>query len=82
MFAFFKRRRERQRLVATDADALMANLGPAAYYEARSRAFEARRRAIIDGNRPDQHWDLVRRIIGRRTGHDGLDTATRYLTRK
>lgn len=82
MLAFLKKRREHQKQAAADAEALVARFGEAAYYEARSRALEARRQAVIDGNRPDEHWDRVRRIIGRKTGRDGLDTATRYLTRK
>ena len=49
---------------------------------ARSRAFKVRKRAVIDGNWPDQHWDRVRRIIGHKTGRDQLDVATRYLTRE
>jgi hypothetical protein len=81
MFAFLSRRRERERQAAADAEALMARLGPGAYHEARLRAREAWTRAVIDGNRPVMHWDRVRRIIGRKSGRDQLDAATRYLMR-
>jgi hypothetical protein len=82
MFAFLKRRRERRKQAAVDAEALIAQLGEGAYGEARSRARDARMRAVIDGNRPDRHWDRVRRIVGHKTGRDQLDTATRYLIRE
>jgi integrase/recombinase XerD len=82
MYAFLKVWRERRKQAAADAEVLMARLGAEAYQEARSRAREARKRAVIDGNRPDQHWDRVRRIIGRKAGRDQLDPATRYLGRK
>ncbi|HUN97162.1 MAG TPA: hypothetical protein VMU69_13155 [Bradyrhizobium sp.] len=54
MLAFVKRWRERQRRAAADADALMAGFGKGAYGEARSRARDARRSAIMDGNRSDR----------------------------
>jgi hypothetical protein len=82
MLAFLKRRHARERQAVADAEALIASHGVAAYQEARSRARDARTRAVIDGNRPDGHWDRVRQIIGRRTGHDALDSATRYLAGK
>lgn len=82
MFGFLKRRREWQRQAAADAAALMATLGEGAYGEARARARDAQTRAVSEGNRPDQHWHRVRRIIGRKTGRDQLDVATRFLTRR
>lgn len=78
--AFFRRRRERKRLALADARALMARFGDSAYHEARSRAHDARQTRIVDANRPENHWDRVRRIIGREIRRDALDTATRYLT--
>ena len=80
MFGFFKRYRARRDQAAADADALIAQHGEAAYGEARERARQSRQGKIVDGNRPEGHWDRVRRIIGRKTGRDGVDTATRYLT--
>lgn len=55
LLAFFKRRRERARQAEADADELMLWFGTEAYYEARSRTLEARRRAVVDGNRADDH---------------------------
>jgi hypothetical protein len=65
--------------VAEDASRLIARFGLAAYDEARSRARDARLGNVIDGNRPEGHWDRVRAEIARRTGRVHVDTATRYL---
>jgi hypothetical protein len=73
-------RMEARRQAETDADALMHRFGEAAYEEARARARQARERVILDLNRPEGHWDRVRRIIGERSGRGQLDTGTRYLT--
>jgi hypothetical protein len=80
MFGPLHRYRERQAQTAVDAEALIAQFGDSAYGKARRRAREARQGAIIDGNRSADHWDCVRMIIGRKTGRDSLDTATRYLS--
>ena len=58
---------------------MIARFGDEAYYEARDRMLSARKGSIVDGNRSADHWDRVRAIIGRKTGHNGLDTSTRYL---
>lgn len=79
MFLFFRANRIRRELAAADADALIAQYGESAYGEARQRAHQARRGEVVDGDRPEGHWDRVRRIIGRKTDRPGLDTATRYL---
>lgn len=74
------RRRAPTSLVAEDAAALIAAYGESAYDQARTRAREERLGKTIDGNRPRDHWDSVRREIARLTGRQtGLDTATRYL---
>jgi hypothetical protein len=73
-------RTEARRQAEMDADSLMHRFGEGAYEEARTRARQARDGAILDLNRPDGHWDRVRRIIGARSGRDQLDTGTRYLT--
>ncbi len=66
-------------IVESDVTALMQSFGDGAYDEARTRARGARLGEVVDGNRPDGHWDRVRKEIGRRTGRQiGLDTATRY----
>lgn len=73
------RKRSSLNLVESDVVALIQSFGAAAYDEARTRAHEARLGKVVDDNRPDGHWDKVRREIGRRTGRQvGLDTATRY----
>lgn len=79
MFAFLRQNRQARRLAAADAAALIARFGDGAYGEARHRAWEIRQGSTFDENRPEGHWDRVRRIIGRKTGRGGLDTATRYL---
>lgn len=67
-------------LVVADAEALIASLGDGAYEEARKRAREQRIGQVIEANRPDGHWDRVRREIVRRIGRvTHVDTATRYL---
>lgn len=66
-------------LLESDVNSLLQAFGNGAYDEARTRAREARLGKVVDGNRPDGHWDKVRREIARRTGREvGLDTATRY----
>jgi hypothetical protein len=73
------RNRSSLNLVESDVVALIQSFGDAAYDEARTRARDARLGRVVDGNRPNGHWDKVRREIGRRTGRQGgLGTATRY----
>lgn len=79
MFTLLRLYRDRRALAAADADSLIAHYGAAAYGHARERAHRARQSIIVDANRPDGHWDRVRRIIGRKTDRQGLDTPTRYL---
>jgi hypothetical protein len=71
IFRWLRKRREVARRVSADADALIEEFGPRAYYEARDRARERVPR--------DPHWDLVRREIGERMNRKFVDTATRYL---
>lgn len=79
MFGIFARHRRLKQQAKADAEALIARFGDGAYWEAREHCGLARRGVTVDGNRPAAHWDRVRMIIGRKTGRDGLDTATRYL---
>jgi hypothetical protein len=74
-----KQSQTRARLVEADARTLIAGFGDCAYDEARRRTDEADSGAILDGNRPDGHWRAVKRVLSKRLGRDGLDTATRYL---
>lgn len=62
-----------RRDIEADADALHSALGEYAYDLARQRAHEARE--------AQEHWNAVRREIGRRTGRSFLDVATRMLRR-
>jgi hypothetical protein len=62
-----------RRDIETDADRLQSALGDYAYDLARTRAIEARE--------AQEHWNAVRREIGRRTGRSFLDAATRMLKR-
>jgi len=63
-----------------DAEAFIAAYGDGAYEQARTCARDQRHGEVVDGNRPEGHWDRVRREIARRTGRrGGIDTATRYL---
>lgn len=66
MFRWLRRRREYLALVQRDADDLMARFGVQAYAEAsmRWRMYAD----ILDGNRPDGHWELVQEEIAKRTG--------------
>lgn len=77
--AFLKRRRAAWELAELDADALMKGYGDSAYDEVRRRAREADQLTVLDGNRDCDHWRRVGKIIWKRTGRTGLDTATRYL---
>ena len=79
MFGWTKRRQARARMVEADAGTLIAGYGDCAYDEARKRAGEADSGVVLDGNRPEGHWQEVRRSIAKKFGRDGLDTATRYL---
>jgi len=72
MFPWFGERRPPPD-VAMDADALQAALGAEAYDIARELAGDARV--------AHKHWDAVRREIGRRTGRELRDLATRMLER-
>jgi len=78
---WLRRRRARVRLAEADADALMKGYGDRAYEEVRRRAREADQQTVIDGNRDRGHWQRVSKILWKRTGRTGLDTATRYLER-
>ena len=76
------RTRRTASLIAQDAAALIAAYGESAYEEARTRAREQRFSAVIDANRPRDHWDRVRQEIARITGRQaGPDAATRYIER-
>lgn len=80
MFRWWRNRAERHRLVCADTASMIEAFGDEAYYVARERARSERQSGIVfDANRPAGHWDRVRREIGRRTGRDWLDTATRYM---
>jgi hypothetical protein len=53
-----------------------------AYSEARTRAEQAEKGIVLDGNRSPGHWASVKMRIADEIGHEiGLDTATRYLMR-
>jgi hypothetical protein len=82
MFGIFERYRALRKQAEADADALIEGFGEGACREARWRWREDRQGMVIDDARAERHWDRVRRIIGRKIGRDGLDTATRYLGRK
>ena len=65
---------------SADADRLIEALGNGAYEEACTRAREQRLGKVIETNRPNGHWDRVRKEIARRTGRKtNVDSATRYL---
>jgi hypothetical protein len=67
------------KIVAADADALIASYGDGGYEEARSRARQERLGRELTGNRPAGHWQKVRLEIARRAKKEiGLDTASRY----
>jgi len=75
------RRREAARLANADAEALIRDLGDAAYWEARRRERDV---ILPDGTthqgRPPAHWRRVALVVAKRTGHAvGLDTATRMM---
>lgn len=76
---WLKSRQARAELVRSDAASLMERFGDLAYSESIKRVEDAERNVVLDGNRPAGHWSRVKSEIGRRTGRDGLDTATRYL---
>jgi hypothetical protein len=76
------RTRARDELVRADAASLIERFGDMAYSEARTRAEQAQKGIVLDGNRPPGHWASVKMRIADETGHEiGLDTATRYLLR-
>jgi hypothetical protein len=79
MFSWLKHRQMWAKLAEEDATTLMARFGDCAYHEARKRSEDADSGTILDGNRPAGHRNQVRWIISKKTGRDGLDTATRYL---
>lgn len=80
MLRYVKRMLNRRRLETADAADLMSRFGDGAYTEARQRAREERDGKVIEGNRPEGHWDRVRARVGRTTRRDTVDTATRYLS--
>ena len=55
--------RRRKKLARHDAEELIERYGSAAYEVARQRARQARLRQVID-DKPEGHWDIVRRTIG------------------
>jgi len=63
-----------------NAEALIAAYGDGAYEQARTRARDQRRGEVIDGNRPEGHWDRVRREIARRTGGNAESTRRRVIS--
>jgi hypothetical protein len=74
IFRWLKQQRELSARVSAEAGAMIALFGDGAYYEARNRALAAERRQPHD-----PYWARVRGEIARRTRHDHVDTATRYL---
>jgi hypothetical protein len=80
MLNWLKRRREQRRKVVADADELLRLFGESSYNEARDLALPTNMGIGIGPPRRNVYWDQVRREIGRRTGRNPLDTATRYLT--
>ncbi|MEH2480489.1 hypothetical protein V1282_003846 [Nitrobacteraceae bacterium AZCC 2146] len=80
MMDFWRRCRERQALVESDAADLIARYGEEAYDVARTRAIDEIRKTTVDANRPARHWERVYAEIRTRTnGGDRVDAATRYL---
>jgi len=59
----------------------MEGYGDRAYDKLRRRAWEADQRTVIDGNRDRAHWQRGGKILWKRTGRTGGDTATLYLDR-
>lgn len=81
MLGWWKRRKEARRQIEADAQSLIDRLGPQAYYEA-FHLHELQKAGADEGDvpeRPQGHWERVAYEIGKRTGHDHVDTATRYL---
>lgn len=76
---FLRDRRRRRAQVAKDAQDFIDAYGASAYEEARTLAHDNRRGTLIDHDRPERHWDRVRREIARRTKRQWVDTATRWL---
>ncbi len=79
MLAWFRKRREAERLAQTDAEALIRDHGGEAYGEARRRERDV---VLPDGTthagRTPAHWRRVALIVAKRAGKRvGLDTATR-----
>ncbi|WP_134188193.1 hypothetical protein [Methylosinus sp. sav-2] len=66
MFGWWRRRREYRTLVLRDADDLIARFGIRAYSAASMRW--RIHGDILDGNRPDGHWELVQEEIAKRSG--------------
>uniref|UniRef100_E6VQ25 Uncharacterized protein n=1 Tax=Rhodopseudomonas palustris (strain DX-1) TaxID=652103 RepID=E6VQ25_RHOPX len=79
LFDWLKRRRAAWELAEADADALMEGYGDAVFDEVRRRVREEDDIKVLDGNRGRGHWQRVGTIIWKRTGRNGLDTATKYL---
>jgi hypothetical protein len=82
LLRWFQRRKEAERLVKADAEALVRNNGHEAYWEARRRERDV---ILPDGTthqgRTPAHWRRVALIVAKRTGHAiGLNTATRMLS--
>jgi hypothetical protein len=81
MLGWLRRRRNAKALTAENASALMQDFGDDAYFVARRRSIAALRGELIDADRGADHWSKVRAEIGRSTGREFVDTATRYTNR-
>jgi hypothetical protein len=76
---WFHQYRLRRELAEADARNLIERFGIRAHQEARLRLIDARRCVVIDANRPECHWERVRRPISQCLPSDHFDTAARYL---
>lgn len=79
LIGWYRRRKELQARIKLDATTLIVEYGDSAYHVARDRALETRLYKTIDAERTSEYWDRVRFEIRKRTGQQGLDTATKYL---
>lgn len=80
MLGWWRRRKAYRAQIQADAQELIDRLGPQAYYEAFH--LDELQRASDESDlpeRPEGHWPRVAYEIAKRTGHDHVDTATRYL---
>jgi hypothetical protein len=65
VFNWPRQRNADDRLVQSDAQALIDQFGEGAYFEARLRQHDDEVR-VIDGNRPRGHWERVKARIRER----------------